>query len=254
MIARASERAAERLALAVAGALAVVVVAVPLAVLVRLAWPPLVDTDDAFTAAAERAVSSSPGLLAAARVVTLLGDPPLLTLVTVALAGVLWIRGHARLAVFLVAVRLGAQVLSTGMKLAVDRARPVFDVPVDTGLGGSFPSGHSIAAASMWTALAVVALPLVRSGRRRYLMGAALGVAVLVATSRVLLGVHYVSDVVGGLLVGCGWTALCVALLVRWRAEEGVAVEMVTDAVGADDDVSGASAPAAEPDPTDRRR
>jgi membrane-associated phospholipid phosphatase len=58
---------------------------------------------------------------------------------------------------------------------------------------------------------------------------------VLVAASRVLLGVHYVSDVVGGLLLGLGWTALCAAVLVRWRVETGGRVDHVADAIDPDD-------------------
>jgi undecaprenyl-diphosphatase len=130
-----------------------------------------------------------------------------------------------------VAVRLGTQVLSSGTKAAVDRARPVFDVPVDSALGASYPSGHALAAAGLWSVLAVLLLPRVRSSRRPLLLGAAVAVAVAVAASRVLLGVHYPSDVVAGLALGLGWTALCTALLVRRRAEDGARVDRVADAV-----------------------
>lgn len=229
----AAERAGGRLLLALAGSLAIALVSVPLALLVRREWPPLVDADRAVSQAAERAVASSDALLLAARAVTLLGDPVLLWLAVLVVAGLLARRGHGRLALFLLAVRLGAQVLSSGLKAAVDRARPVFEAPVDSALGASFPSGHSLASAAVWTGLAVLALPWASHRRDRLLLAGALLVAALVAASRVLLGVHYPSDVVGGLLMGTGWTALCVAVFVRQRAERGDRVDPLHEGVGA---------------------
>jgi undecaprenyl-diphosphatase len=227
----AAERALGRLALALAGALALVLAAVPLALLVRSAWPPLTDADEAVTRAAEDAVTRSDLLLALARAVTLAGDPALTWVLVLVVAAVLLRRGFARLALFLVVARAGAQLLSTALKAAVDRARPVFDEPVDTALGGSFPSGHSLAAAAVWTALAVLAVPLVRGGWRYAVVAAAVLVAGAVAASRVLLGVHYVSDVVGGFVLGTGWTVVCAAVLVAWRADEGRRVDPLTDGV-----------------------
>jgi undecaprenyl-diphosphatase len=217
----AAERAGLRLLLGLLGCLAVGLVAVPFAVLVRRAWPPLVEADTALSAAAERAVGESITLLVAGRVATLAGEPVLLSALALGLAALLWRRGARRLAAYVIAARVGAVVLSQGLKAAVDRVRPVFDEPVAVALGQSFPSGHALGAAAFWSTVAVLLLPVL--GRRgRVLL--ALGTAVLllaVAASRVLLGVHYPSDVAGGLLLGLGWAAVCTAVFAAWRAEEG---------------------------------
>ena len=225
----AAEHAATRLLLALLGGVALVLVAVPLALAVRAAWPPLADADAALTRSAEDAISGSPALLGLARVVTLAGDPVLLWVLVLVVCAVLHRRGARRLVLFLLAVRIGSQLLATGLKLAVDRARPVFDTPVDSALGASFPSGHSMGAAAVWTALAVVALPLVRRGLP--VLAAAVALAVAVAASRVLLGVHFLTDVVGGVLLGLGWTAVCAAVFVAWRLDEGRRVDPVHEGI-----------------------
>jgi membrane-associated phospholipid phosphatase len=226
----AGERAGWRLGLGLAGALAVLVAAVPLAMLVRAEHPQLVAADLVVSRAAERATAGSEALLVTARVVTLLGDPALLTAAAALLALVLWRRGHRRLAAFVVVARLGAMVLSTGLKAAVDRARPVFEEPVTTALGASFPSGHALGSAAFYATAAVLLAPSAR--RTRLLLPAVVLVGVLVAASRVLLGVHFVSDVASGLLIGWGWAALCTAVFAAWRAEEGRPVDVASEGIG----------------------
>ncbi len=223
-------RTGARLLVGLLGVLAVGVVAVPLALLVRGGYGPLLSVDRDVSAAAERAVAGSPALLRAAEAVTLLGDPIGITVVAAGLALVLWRRGHARLALYVVAARLGAIVLSQGLKHLVDRARPVFDAPVAEALGPSFPSGHALGSAVFWTTCAVLLVP--RVGRPRRLLAGAVLVAVLVAASRVLLGVHYLSDVTGGLLLGLGWTAVCTAVFVLDRAERGQPVDVEREGIG----------------------
>ena len=224
-----AERAGLRLLLALLGALSVALAAVPLAVLVRSEYAPLVRLDLRVSDAAERAVDGSPALLAVARAVTLLGEPVLLTVAAAVLALVLAARGRTRLALYVVAARVGALVLSTGLKLTVDRVRPVFDEPVATALGASFPSGHALGSSAFWTTTAVLLLP--RVSRPRLLLALAVVVAVLVAASRVLLGVHYLSDVTGGLLLGLGWAAVLTAVFTAWRADEGRPVDPVRSGV-----------------------
>lgn len=112
------------------------------------------------------------------------------------------------LPVFLIAVTVGQALMSTLVKDLLDRVRPTAN-PVAHTLGPSFPSGHTTGAAACFAAFALV----LGRGRSRnvqsLLAGAAVFVAVAVAASRVLLGVHWLTDVIGGLALGWGWFALC---------------------------------------------
>lgn len=227
---QAAQRAGARLTLGLLGALAVLAAAVPLGILVRSCNPIIVNADERISTAAETATASSQLLLGAARAVTLLGEPVLLTAVALLLAAVLAARGKTRLASFLLVARIGAVLLSTNLKHAVDRARPVFDEPITTALGASFPSGHALGSAAFYASVAVLLQPYVR--RERLLLGSAVLISVLVALSRVLLGVHYPSDVTAGLLIGLGWAALCTAVFAAWRVNEGRHVDVVHEGIG----------------------
>lgn len=227
---QAAERAGARLGLGLVGALVVLVAAVPLAVLVRRENPALVRFDVRVSDAAERATAGSDVLLLAAKAVTFFGEPVLLTVLALVLAALLHGRGSTRLALYVLASRVGAAFLSSGLKLAVDRTRPVFDEPIATALGASFPSGHALGSAAFYATVAVLLQPYVR--RSRLLWAGAVLIAALVAGSRVLLGVHFPSDVAAGLLIGLGWAALCTAAFAAWRADEGRPVDVAEEGIG----------------------
>jgi membrane-associated phospholipid phosphatase len=227
---RAAVRAGARLTIALLGALAVLLAAVPLGILVRADHPRLVEGDLSVSHAAEQAVAQSDALLLVSRAVTLLGEPVLITLAAAGLALLLHRRGRSRLALFVVVARVGAIGLSQGLKLIVDRARPVFDEPVATALGASFPSGHALGSAAFYATAAVLLQPYVR--RDLLLLSGAVAVAALVAASRVLLGVHFASDVTAGLMIGLGWAALCTAVFAAWRSEEGRPVDVAHEGIG----------------------
>lgn len=214
----ADARAGRRSGAAAVGLLLVGLVAGPLGLLVHDRWAPLQALDEGVSDRAERLVGASPALLAAARAVTHLGDPVGVTVAAAVLALTLAATGRRRMALYVLAARLGAVLLSTGLKEVVGRARPVFDVPVASASGLSFPSGHALGGSAFWLSTAVVVVAL--AGRRRAWLAVAVGLSLLVAASRVLLGVHHLSDVVAGVVLGLGWVVLCTALFAVWRAEE----------------------------------
>jgi undecaprenyl-diphosphatase len=142
-------------------------------------------------------------------VVTSLGSTGVLVVCTLGVFLVEMIRRPTRwLPVFLLAVALGQALMSTLVKELVDRVRPTAN-PIAHTLGPSFPSGHTTGAAACFAAFALV----LGRGRARntqaVLAGIAMFVAIAVAASRVLLGVHWLSDVIGGLALGWAWFALC---------------------------------------------
>jgi membrane-associated phospholipid phosphatase len=110
--------------------------------------------------------------------------------------------------VFLVLVTLGDSLVTNVVKHIVDRSRPDI-VPAAASLGPSFPSGHSSTAAAFYAALALLAARRRDARQRALLAAAAAGIAVAVACSRVMLDLHWASDVVAGLALGWGWFAAC---------------------------------------------
>lgn len=116
--------------------------------------------------------------------------------------------GRWSAALFIVLVVGGQLLLANVLKIAIGRVRPDLP-PFDVFSGYAFPSGHTTAAAAVWPAVALI---LSRGRSRRasaVLAGAAVGLAVAVACSRVFLGAHWTSDVIGGLILGWAWFGLC---------------------------------------------
>jgi undecaprenyl-diphosphatase len=153
---------------------------------------------------------ASPTLDALMIAVTNLGSSVVLAAVA-GLAAVLLVVGRRRPeAVFIVVALVGTLVLNDRLKLFFQRPRPAFDwaeVWPETG----FPSGHSMNSFVVYLALALVVWRV--GGRRVGIVALALAIllAVSVGISRVYLGAHWVSDVIGGYLAGSLWLLFLVA-------------------------------------------
>jgi membrane-associated phospholipid phosphatase len=142
-------------------------------------------------------------LLHFCRDLTWLGAPIVVDIVIALSAVALWWLELRRAAVYLVVARVVAQLISTLLKHAVGRERPHFAHAVAHASGASFPSGHAVGAASTYLAIAIVLMSMTSRSVLRWLaLAAAVVTSLVVAATRVLLGVHWMSDVLAGLALG----------------------------------------------------
>ena len=146
-------------------------------------------------------------------------------------------RRSAEVFVFVASIGLGELVIANVLKVIVSRDRPAV-LHLVAAHGYSFPSGHTAAAAAAWSAIALV-LGRDRSKLvRAVLAGTAWLIAVSVAASRALLGVHWLTDVIAGLAVGWSWFTI-VAIIFGGRAQR-LGDPVATKAVGAQPHVASA--------------
>lgn len=204
--------------------LALALVAIPfglLLVLVRVQWDPLLDLDvGASTELHEFALTHHP-FVTVLEAISTMGTAAVYVPLFLGLAAWLLVRGLRRLAAFVVVAEAGGALLNGVVKAAVHRARPVLPDPVAHAGGASFPSGHAQSATVAVGILLLVFLPALRGRARTVALVAAPVWVVLVCFSRVGLGVHFVSDVTAGVILGAAWLAAMTALFSAWRRETG---------------------------------
>ena len=159
-------------------------------------------------------VRATPLVTNAMAAVSFLGAPTTLTIVAVAGSLLLLYRRMQSEAATLSTVVLGGNFLNFCLKHLVQRGRPVFDDPIFSLPTYSFPSGHAMASTVFYGLLAIYALVNARQRYAAYVaVAAAVFMVALVSFSRVYLGLHYVSDVMGGIAEGIAWLAFCFAAL-----------------------------------------
>jgi membrane-associated phospholipid phosphatase len=193
------------------------VMAVALAVFATLAEEALAGGEmGAFDVAFARALHNarSPAWHRAFTVVSWFGTRDALAIATVAATAALLLRQQMLLALGFVTAQAGGGLLNRVLKETFERTRPEFADPMLAASSWSFPSGHAM---GTFILCGMVCYLLVRENRSRttaavILTGSALW-CVVMAFSRLYLGVHYASDVLAGLLCGVAWVAVCVSAL-----------------------------------------
>jgi undecaprenyl-diphosphatase len=151
----------------------------------------------------------------AARDVTALGSVSVLALVVGVVGGFLILVRRWRTLALVVGSTVGGAGVNALLKELFARPRPTVVPHLTHVLTESFPSGHAMLSAIVYLTLGALLAQLVeRRWLKAYLVGVALALTLLIGLTRVYLGVHYPTDVLGGWMAGLGW-ALLTALVAR---------------------------------------
>lgn len=156
--------------------------------------------------------------------ITSLGSMTVLGLITVAVIGFLLLRRRFGAAALVVVSVAGGALLSSLLKLGVDRPRPDLVAKLADVHTLSFPSGHAMLSAVTYLTLgALLARVLPGNATKIYVLAVAVIVAVLVGMSRIYLGVHWPSDVLAGWCIGAAWATFCWLVAVFLQRRGGIA-------------------------------
>ncbi len=199
-----------------------VVVAVPLgmlAFLVRTKYHPLVTLDQDILVSATDYTRGHPRFRSFVETWEVVSQPVVMYLLLgLPVSLYVWFGRHLRTRAW-----WGLATMATGwavavvLKLLVRRARPEIDDPFAQHAGFSFPSGHATNNAIVVTVVVLLMWPLVGTGLRRLLVGLGAVWVIVTCADRIYMGAHFLSDVVAGVLLGCGLTAASYAGYTGWR-------------------------------------
>lgn len=219
---RADMRMGLRLTVALLATTALGVPFVLLALLVRARWGPLIRLDTTAADGLHAVALRHPAAVDALQAISTVFDPLVFRLAATYVATWLLLDRRPRLAVWMLTAAWGSALLSGTVKLLVGRARPDLVDAVASAPGRSFPSGHALGSMVGCGVLLLVLGPLLSRGWQWVARAAAVLVVLAVGFARVGLGVHYVTDVLAGWVLGIGWLAVTAAVFEAWRRDVGL--------------------------------
>ncbi|BFV60142.1 hypothetical protein KCMC57_up52460 [Kitasatospora sp. CMC57] len=226
----ADRRFGRRLLVAVGAFTLASVPAGVLLVLIEARWTPLAELDRGAAVHLHTAVLRHPELLSVLRALTnWVWDPVTMRLLVTATVGWLIHRRAWRLAAWAAATEIAAGLTGFLVKEAVGRVRPSLPDPVALAPGYSFPSGHAMTAAASCAVLLLVWVPVMPRSLRPAAWALAAVSVLGVGFTRVALGVHWASDVLGGWLLGVGLVVATAWAFDAWRRETGRGVPPAAD-------------------------
>lgn len=190
-----------------------------IAAMVRFKWGPSVRLDETLMDAAYQEFLARPWLATSAEWISHLGDTafrwPLIAVVAVWLIS----KGRREQGLFIIAVELLGGGMNLLLKAGFARQRPDLEDPIAAASGASFPSGHAMNSMTFYALLfSVVAFSgLFHARTQRILLPIFVALPLAIGVSRVILDVHFATDVIGGWLFGAGWVAFATAVVQPWR-------------------------------------
>lgn len=166
----------------------------------------------------------SPAVTVAAKTISLAGSVAFLTFASVCAAIVFLRKGWSDAVLGLALTMIGGGLLNTVLKHFFARERPVFEKPLVTLSTFAFPSGHTMGATLFYMFLAAVIAYAMKSRRIRLLaFSCAMLIVALIGATRIYLGAHFFTDVLGAIAAGLAWLAFCwtaVETLRKWRKRQ----------------------------------
>ena len=160
-----------------------------------------------------------PGRIGPMKAITFLGSGLWLFALVGVVAVALFARRRPRLGAFIIATAALGGIIDSVVKAWVGRPRPVFSHPILVEPGKSFPSGHAMSSTVVYGAIALIVLPLVPRRARAVPVVVAVLLVLAIGFTRLALGAHYVTDVLGGYVLGAAWLSLSTAAFSAWRRE-----------------------------------
>lgn len=155
-------------------------------------------------------------------VISFFGSPVWFYALCIPVAVLLWRRGRHHLVWYLAATTIVGGLIDTVVKNVVNRDRPSLKHPVASAFGHSFPSGHTMASVLAYGSLLLIFMPMIPPARRRLAVIVTAVIPIVIGFSRLALGVHYISDVLGGYALGLAWLVASTAAFEIWRDDRGL--------------------------------
>lgn len=144
------------------------------------------------------------------RDITSLGGETVITIITIFVVGFLFLQKRYDAMWLVLVATIGGALISIGLKEFYGRERPDISYRLINVTPLSFPSGHSMMSAIVYLTQAAIIARIQKNKKIRiYILSAALFLTFIIGVSRVYLGVHYPTDVIGGWTIGLAWASFC---------------------------------------------